>query len=298
MPDKKILKIENVEERNRFSGEIQEIIKNYNEPDLTLFMSHPETKTIEIPFVKKNESDLPKIKLTYFNSTTTKNEDFFIYDFIEHFKKFGFEWNKDGLGLNYQIKIDPTDAEKIQKKLTLAKLSRKKIWTDEIRFWNMKTKWRKNDFAKDSSRLSFLVSYLYDEQKLKTLLKITGTEHDFTSMTPEEKNDFLNRLTKAAHKQSDLCHGNAHTFFSGANGSSVVLFYLLSYAVLRYTQKIQRLFVPKFYHECIEEKIEIDEKGFVEEGTSLVRRLYEYQIDKNNKKTNKYFSERFRLAFS
>ena len=173
----------------------------------------------------------------------------------------------------------------------------------------MKTKWWKNDSAKDSSRLSVLVSYLYDEQKFKTLLKITGTEHDFTSVTPEEKNDFLNRLTKAAHKQSDLCHGNAHTFFSGANGSSVVLFYLLSYAVLRYTQKIQRLFVPKFYHDrrdknflknliCIEEKIEIDEKGFVEKGTSLVRRLYEYQIDKNNKKTNKYLSERFRLAFS
>ena len=35
-------------------------------------MSHPETKTIEILFVKKNESDLPKIKLTYFNTTTTK----------------------------------------------------------------------------------------------------------------------------------------------------------------------------------------------------------------------------------
>ena len=45
---------------------------------------------------------------------------------MEHFKKFGFEWNKDGLGLNYQIKIDPTDAKKIQKKLTLNKLSRKK----------------------------------------------------------------------------------------------------------------------------------------------------------------------------
>ena len=84
--------------------------------DLTLFMSHPETKTIEIPFVKKNESDLPKIKLTYFNSTTKKNEDFFIYDFIKHFKKFGFEWNKDGLGLNYKIKIDPTDAKKKYKK--------------------------------------------------------------------------------------------------------------------------------------------------------------------------------------
>ena len=72
LPDKKILKIEDVEEQNRVSGEIQEIIKNYKEPDLTLFMSHPETKTIEIPFVKKNESDLPKIKLTYFNSTAKK----------------------------------------------------------------------------------------------------------------------------------------------------------------------------------------------------------------------------------
>ena len=69
---KKILKIENVKEQNRISSEIQEIIKNYKEPDLTLFMSHPETKTIEILFVKKNESDLPKIKLTYFNTTKKK----------------------------------------------------------------------------------------------------------------------------------------------------------------------------------------------------------------------------------
>ena len=139
--------------------------------------------------------------------------------------------------------------KKIQKKLTLNKLSRKKICTNEIRVWNIKTKWRKNDSAKDSSRLSFLISYLYDEQKLKTLLKIIGTEHDFRSMDPEEKNDFLNKLTKATHKQSDLHYGNSDTFYSGAiNGSSVVLVYFLSYAVLRYTEKIQRLFVPRFYH--------------------------------------------------
>ena len=52
-------------------------------------------------------------------------------------------------------------------------------------------------------------------------------------MTPEEKNDFLNRLTKATHKQSDLYYGNSDTFYSGAtNGSSVILSYILSYAVL------------------------------------------------------------------
>ena len=88
----------------------------------------------------------------------------------------------------------------------------------------MKTKWRKNDSVKDSSRLSYLISHLYYEQNSKTLLKITGTEHDFTSMTTEEKNDFLKRLTKATHKQSDLYYGNSNTFYSGTtNGSSVVL---------------------------------------------------------------------------
>ena len=53
LSDGKLLKIENVKERNKVSLEIQELIKNYKEPDLTLFMSHPETKAIEIPFVKK-----------------------------------------------------------------------------------------------------------------------------------------------------------------------------------------------------------------------------------------------------
>ena len=158
------------------------------------------------------------------------------------------------------------------------------------------TKWIKNNSGKDSSRLSYLISYLYYEIEFKKLLKITGTEHDFTSMIPEEKNDFLNRLTKAIHKEDEIQYGNSHTFYSGANSSAfVVLTYFLSYAVLRFTNKIQRLFVPKFYHErkdknflkgliYIGEKKEIDERYFYEDGASLGRRLYEYQIDKNNKK--------------
>ena len=128
------------------------------------------------------------------------------------------------------------------------------------------------------------------------MFKITGTEHDCKSMTPEEKNDFLNGLTKAVHREDELQYGNSHTFYSGANSSaSVILSYILSYAVLRFTEKIQRLFVPKFYLErkgknffkgliYIGEKKEIDERYFYEDGTSLGRRLYEYQIDKNNKK--------------
>ena len=87
LSDKELIKIENVNEQNRISLEIQDLTKNYKEPDLTLFMSHPETKTIQIPFVKKNESDLPKLKLTYFNTKTKKMKIFYcmiIWDILKN----------------------------------------------------------------------------------------------------------------------------------------------------------------------------------------------------------------------
>ena len=74
--DSEPVKIENTKELDRISKEIQELIKNYKDPDLTLTISNPETKTLLLPFVKKDESDLPKRKLTYFK-TTTKNMKIF-----------------------------------------------------------------------------------------------------------------------------------------------------------------------------------------------------------------------------
>ena len=53
LSDSKLLKIENFKEQDKVSLEIQDLVKDYKEPDLTLFMSNPETKTVEIPFVKK-----------------------------------------------------------------------------------------------------------------------------------------------------------------------------------------------------------------------------------------------------
>ena len=90
-------------------------------------MSHSETKTVQIPFVKRNDSDLPKLKLTYFNTSTKKNEDFFMYDYIVHFEKFGLEWYQKDLKLYYGIKIDKTDNKKIGKRLTLDRLTKKKF---------------------------------------------------------------------------------------------------------------------------------------------------------------------------
>ena len=72
LPEKKILKIENEKEQDKISREIQELIKQNKEPNLTFIISHPETKSIRIPFAKKNEIELPKKKLTFFNTSTKK----------------------------------------------------------------------------------------------------------------------------------------------------------------------------------------------------------------------------------
>ena len=106
-----------------------------------MFLSHPKTKTIQIPFVNKNESDLPKLKFTYFNTSTKKNEDFFMYDYIRYFEKFRLEWYQKDLKLYYGIKIDKSNNKKIEKRLTLDILTRKKLCIDESRVWNMKDTW-------------------------------------------------------------------------------------------------------------------------------------------------------------
>ena len=76
LPEGQIIKIEDNEKLNQKSKEIQEIIKNYKEPDLTLYMSHPETLKIKIPFEKKSETELPLKKYTYYNTTSKKKKIF------------------------------------------------------------------------------------------------------------------------------------------------------------------------------------------------------------------------------
>ena len=66
LADEKLLKVENVKEQKRISEEIQELIKNYKEPDLTFFISNPEPKTIQIPFKKKKRIRFTEIEINIF----------------------------------------------------------------------------------------------------------------------------------------------------------------------------------------------------------------------------------------
>ena len=129
--------------KKKISEEIQNFIKEVKEPDLALYISYPETLTIKIRFIKKNGSDLPKLKIEYFNTTSKKkNEDFLMYDYIGHLQKFGFEWNHVSLGFRYRIEINNN---KLKKYIFLSKTSRKKFHTDESRVWNMDNQWKDDD---------------------------------------------------------------------------------------------------------------------------------------------------------
>ena len=66
LADEKLLKVENVKEQKRISEEIQELIKNYKELDLTFFISNPEPKTIQIPFQKKKRIRFTEIEINIF----------------------------------------------------------------------------------------------------------------------------------------------------------------------------------------------------------------------------------------
>ena len=62
LKDEKIIKVEKKKEQKKIGEEIQELIKQNKEPNLTFIISHPETNSIEIPFVKKNEAQLIKFR--------------------------------------------------------------------------------------------------------------------------------------------------------------------------------------------------------------------------------------------
>ena len=53
LPDEQVIEIENKEKLDQKSNEIQEIIKNYKEPDITFNISNTETTPINITFDKK-----------------------------------------------------------------------------------------------------------------------------------------------------------------------------------------------------------------------------------------------------
>ena len=106
--------------------------------------------------------------------------------------------------------------------------------------------WHLNGLINDKIRLSFLVGYIFEEKKLKYFFKITNS-YDFTTLTPI-KFFFLSEITKK-HKDYNPTFRGLDDFYSSVNRRFVVLRWDNNVAVSRFTGRIQRLFVPRFYQD-------------------------------------------------
>ena len=85
-----LVTVTDVDQENFLSNTIQKLVKEKKDPNLDLEISNLETKNIIIPFRKKSATDCPPIKLTFYNTTTKKNEETEFYDYFQHLQKFGF----------------------------------------------------------------------------------------------------------------------------------------------------------------------------------------------------------------
>ena len=158
-----------------------------------------------------------------------------------------------------------------------------------IRVWNMSNAWPANNAVR--FRYFYLMGYLADTKVMESMLGITGLSYDFSSMSISEKNGYLRRYARYIHRSrpDDSLYD---LFYSVYNKSYTVLPHLLETVAVRYTSRIHRLFVPKFYHDRNEsnflkglkyvgQKDRIDEKYF-----SVIkefgRKLYEYNTDPKN----------------
>ena len=88
-----------------------------------------------IPFQKKAATELPLIKLTFYNTTTKKEEDVEFCDYMMLLEKFGFLWVEDDLKVRYSVELS-TDKKKLIKKLTMGRETRKILWIDNMELYN------------------------------------------------------------------------------------------------------------------------------------------------------------------
>ena len=67
-----------------------------------------------IPFKKKTESDIPPLKLTFYNSTTKEQVELYT-NYMLHLEKYGFGWEDTSLKFKYSVRLS-TDKKGLIKK--------------------------------------------------------------------------------------------------------------------------------------------------------------------------------------
>ena len=179
-----------------------------------------------------------KEKTDFFNTNTQKNEDFTFYEYVRHLEKFGYDWNKDGF--KYEIKIKN---QKIIKKLTLEKQKRIDFNVDESRIFNIQPSGSFFDRL-----ITFSMGYFENISLLKRYFKISGKKFDFTRLPILKKHTYLGEHYLIQHKNKPYIR-RIDDLYSSFSRPFTIILKDLNIKIKIFTDRIQRLLVPRFFHD-------------------------------------------------
>ena len=109
------MSVTDIDQQNFLTNTIQKIVKEKKDPDLDLNISNPETKDIIILLKKKSAVDCPPIKLTFYNTTTKKNEEIEFYNYFQRLQKYDLVWEHLPINFRCSIELSADKSELIKK---------------------------------------------------------------------------------------------------------------------------------------------------------------------------------------
>ena len=84
-----------------------------------------------MPLVKRTDVLINGCK--YYDTITQREETIEFYNYYNHLKKIGFTWEHSSLEFKYEITLSSDEKKKCKKKITMDKITRRKLAIDESR---------------------------------------------------------------------------------------------------------------------------------------------------------------------
>ena len=117
-------------------------------------------------------------------------------------------WEHSTLEFKYSVEFFK-DKSKLVRKITMGKNTRKKLFVDESRMWNMEQPIDSSIGSLLGTTRSIFLGYFWLESNAESLLRITGSSKDFRTTSIQEKSYYIREISRYLHqnkKRSDFLY--------------------------------------------------------------------------------------------
>ena len=129
----------------------------------------------------------------------------------------------------------------------MSKIARKKLFVDESRIWNLEEPAAGAASTMSTKIRSFLIGYMWEGRHIEAILQVNGNSKNLDSYGPLVKNSLLKTISGYYHdsprQDNFYCYKKQHwTVIAAVSFLGATWLYFYEYTV-------ERIFVPKFYHD-------------------------------------------------